>query len=184
MSGLFEFGTYRLRKAELKDAQGFIQISADWDVMRYYGEGGGVCKTMDDAEKQIAWCHRTFRENAGRWIITEKQNDEYIGDIGYSEFVETHKRAEIGYRLMKQYWGRGIISAFLHQLVGWGFSDLGYNRIEAQVDVRNEGSKRVLVKNGFSLEGVLRQYEFEHGGFVDLEVYSILKDEYLGQRGV
>ena len=184
MKRVFEYNYFRLRHAEEKDISGFIKISADWDVMRYYGEGGGVCKTLDDAEKQIDWCRRSFQENAGRWIITEKDKDEYIGDIGFSEFVKQHKRADIGYRLMKQYWGRGIVSSFLGQLVEWGFSDLGYNRIEAQVDVRNIGSKRVLQKCGFTTEGVLREYEFEHGGYVDLEICSVLRKDYLLQRGV
>jgi len=47
------------------------------------------------------------------------------------------------------------------------------------VDAGNEASKRVLVKNGFIREGTLRQYEYEDGGYVNLEMYSILKDEYM-----
>jgi ribosomal-protein-alanine N-acetyltransferase len=52
---------------------------------------------------------------------------------------------------------------------------LNYNRIEALVDVNNFASKRALLKNGFELEGVLRDYEFEYGHYVDLEMYSIIK---------
>ena len=47
------------------------------------------------------------------------------------------------------------------------------------MDVRNEASKRVLIKNGFVLEGTLRQYEYEHGGYVDLAMFSILRDDYI-----
>ncbi len=61
----------------------------------------------------------------------------------------------------------------------FGFSDRNYNRIEALVDKRNIGCKKTLENNGFKLEGLLREYEFENGNYVDLEMYSILKREYI-----
>jgi len=63
--------------------------------------------------------------------------------------------------------------------LNWGFTELGYNRIEALVDTRNEGSKIVLLRNQFQHEGTLREYECEHGQFVDLEMYAILRKDYL-----
>ncbi len=54
------------------------------------------------------------------------------------------------------------------------------NRIQAEVMLENEISKKVLLKNGFLKEGVLRQATMWSGkGIVDLEIYSILKEEYL-----
>ncbi|MBN1648011.1 MAG: GNAT family N-acetyltransferase [Spirochaetales bacterium] len=174
----FEYRQYRLRKALSRDTAGFIEISADPEVMRYYGEGDGICRNEQEALGQIAWCNEQFARNAGRWIIVETDRDEYIGDIGFFDYQPKHRRAELGYRLMRAYWNNGIITALIGQLIAWGFNEPGYNRIQAMADDRNPASGKVLLKNGFTCEGILREYEFEHGGFVNLEMYSILKRDF------
>lgn len=179
---IFEFDIYRLRKPISEDAEGFIEITKDKEAMKYYGEVGAFFENISDAQKQVDWCNNQFDANAGRWIIYEKGRDEYIGDIGFNDFVEKHKRVELGYRLLREYWGKGIITNFIHLLLDWGFTELGYNRVEALVDKRNEGSKVVLLRNNFQFEGVLREYEFEHGKYIDLEMYSILGKDFINKR--
>lgn len=175
---MFQYKEFMLRKPILEDAEGFYRISHDQAVNQYYGNAGTNFKDITEAQDQVKWCLAQFERNAGRFVIADKANNAYIGDIGFSEYVEAHRRVEMGYRLGKEYWGRGIVSHFIGRLVAWGFDTLPYNRIEALVDVRNGSSKRVLIKNGFLREGTLRQYEYEHGGYVDLEMYSILRDDY------
>ena len=175
---MFAYGDYILREPIDEDAEGFYHISHDEAVNRYYGSAGTDFSDMDEARRQVEWCRAQFQRDAGRFVIAAKATNEYVGDIGFSEYVKAHRRVEIGYRLIRDHWGRGIVTHFIGKLVAWGFDTLPYNRIEALVDVRNDPSKKVLVKNGFALEGVLRQYEYEHGGYVDLAMYSILRNEY------
>jgi len=61
------------------------------------------------------------------------------------------------------------------------FENWGYNRVEAMADVRNTSCIKLLEKNRFVKEGTLRDYEFEHGHFVDLEIHSILRREFINQ---
>ncbi len=171
----FEYKEYVLRKAEAKDAQELLKITNDDEIMKYYGESGAHIKDEEEALMEINWNISQFDHNAGMWVITKKTTDEYIGDIGFNKYIKAHNKVEVGYKLKKEYWGEGIITNFLNQLINYGFTELNYNRIEALVDVNNFASKRVLLKNGFSLEGVLRDYEFEYGHYVDLEMYSIIK---------
>jgi [ribosomal protein S5]-alanine N-acetyltransferase len=174
---MFKYKEYILRKPIKKDTTGFYKISHDKKVNKYYGTMGTNFKDINEAEKQVKWCIDQFNNNAGRWIIITESDNNYIGDIGFHDYVNNHNRVEFGYRLFSEYWNKGIITNFTKQLVEWGFNDLKYNRIEA-VDVRNEASKKVLLKNNFILEGTLRQYEFENNGYVDLEMYSLLKDDF------
>lgn len=178
MNKSFTFEDYYLRKPNEGDGQAVLEICRDWDVMEYYGEQGN-CKSLEQAENQLRWALGEFEKNGGRWIIADQTSDSYIGEVGFHGFEKTHRRAEIGYRLQKAYWGRGIMSAFISQLLHWGFLELNYNRVEALVDPRNPASARTLVKNGFRKEGLLREYEFEYGYFIDLEMYSILKRDFL-----
>ena len=176
---MFRYRDYILRMPEKRDAEGFYRISHDDAVNRYYGSAGTRFKDIGEAQDQVEWCLAQFEHNAGRWIIAKETDDAYIGDIGFSGYAAAHHRAELGYRLSSGYWGRGIVSYFIGQLVEWGFDTLQYNRIEAMADTRNTASKQVLIKNHFIMEGTLRQYEYEGDGYADLEMYSILREDFL-----
>lgn len=62
---------------------------------------------------------------------------------------------------------------------------MGWGGIQAEVMPPNRASKKVLLNNGFMKEGTLRQANVWSGkGIVDLEVYSILKDDYISKLKV
>ena len=85
----------------------------------------------------------------------------------------------IGYFLSESYWGNGIASEALKTIIKFLFEKVNVNRIQAEVMPENEVSKKVLLKNGFTKEGLLRQANLWSGkGIVDLEIYSILKGDY------
>jgi [ribosomal protein S5]-alanine N-acetyltransferase len=174
----FDLENIVLRKPKLEDMNGFIQICAEKETMKYYGISGAFIKTEEQAKAQIDWCLEQFNQNAGRWIITKKGSDAYIGDIGFHSFDKDHNRVEIGYRLKSSFWGHGIITKSIETLIKYGFNHNNYNRIEALVDNRNEGSKRVLLKNSFKYEGTLREYEFENSEYINMDIFSILKNEW------
>ncbi len=172
-----EFDHYRLREARSDDAEELMKITNDKETMKYYGTSGTFYKTKEEALQEIDWFRKLFNQHGGRWVITEKNSDKYIGDIGFFNYQEEHNRVELGYKLSREFWGKGIITKCINLLTQWGFSKRNYNRIEALVDTRNEGSKLVLLKNSFRLEGILREYEIEYGKPVDLEMYSILRKD-------
>jgi len=174
----FVYKEYVLRKAEPRDAAELMRITNEDEIMKYYGESGAYLKNEEEALQEIHWYNNQFSKHAGMWVIAQQSTGEYIGDIGFNDFVKEHNKAEVGYKLKKEYWGKGIISSFINQIVDYGFHELHYHRIEAVVDVHNFASKQVLIKNKFVLEGVLRESEFEYGHYVDLEMYSILQKDF------
>lgn len=173
------YGEYVLRKATRDDADGLYAVCTDPDVMKFYGNPGFDVDDFATVYSEIDWFNDQFNHNAGRWVICKKDDPVYIGDIGFSNYQPHHRRAELGFKLKKDYWGKGVISGFVGRMLSFGFDECGYNRIEALVDERNSGAHRVLEKNSFYLEGVLREYELEKEGFVSLRMYSILRREYL-----
>ena len=64
------------------------------------------------------------------------------------------KSAELGYWLAEDYWGRGVMTAAVKQLCAEVFSRWDIARIYAEPFARNTGSRRVLEKAGFTLEGI------------------------------
>ena len=84
----------------------------------------------------------------------------------------------IGY-FLEEHWGQGIASEAVSIVIEFLFKKVNINRIQAEVMPANEPSKRVLLKNGFIREGLLRQAALWPGkGVVDLEVLSILREDY------
>ena len=85
----------------------------------------------------------------------------------------------IGYFLAEDNLGKGIPTESVHMLVKFLFEEVNVNRIQAEVMPANEASTKVLLKNGFVKEGLLRQAILWSGkGVVDLEIFGILKEEY------
>jgi len=89
-----------------------------------------------------------------------------------------NKSAELGYAMSSRYWGKGIATLVVKQVVEAAFKEFPYlERLEAQVDVENVASQRVLEKAGFQKEGVLRKYLFIKGKSRDMVMFSILSSE-------
>jgi ribosomal-protein-alanine N-acetyltransferase len=175
---MFAFGEYVLRPAEARDAEELRELCLDREAMRYYGGFGFDPADPDGPAREIDWFNGLFDQGGGRWVISRGMEGDYLGDVGFMGFEPVHHRAEIGFKLKRELWGRGIMGALIGLLLPYAFAELEYNRIEAKVDVRNPGSARVLAKNGFSREGTLREYEREADGFVDLDVYALLKRDF------
>ena len=89
--------------------------------------------------------------------------------------------AEIGYWIAEPFWGKGIASLALIALSKYAFEQFDLNRIFAGVFQGNKPSMRVLEKSGFVLEGRLRKSVYKENRFKDQLMYSILKEELLGQ---
>jgi len=100
-------------------------------------------------------------------------DDEAAGSIGFHK-IEQHK-AEIGYWLAQKYWGNGLMTEAVKQASEFGFKKLKLRRIWAAVFPWNKGSMRILEKNGFKLEGILRKNTLKHGKLIDDYIYGKIK---------
>lgn len=85
----------------------------------------------------------------------------------------------MGYWLVEKIQGKGIITICMQKLIKIGFNKLGMNRIQVKVACGNEKSAAIPKRLGFQFEGTEREGEFHHGKYLDLEVYSLLKSDYM-----
>lgn len=98
---------------------------------------------------------------------------EVAGSIGFHK-IEQHK-AEIGYWLAQKYWGNGLMTQVVYQICKFGFGELKFKRLWAAVFPWNKASMRVLEKNGFKFEGILRKNTLKHGKLIDDHIYGKIK---------
>lgn len=105
--------------------------------------------------------------------IIDKENNNIIGSCGYHNWYKDHQRAELGYAITNEvYKGMGVMSEAIKVVLEHGFVKMKLHRIEAMVGTENIASIKLLEKNGFSKEGVLKEHYFTEGGFQDSIVYA------------
>ena len=99
-----------------------------------------------------------------------------IGSVSVERKADIYKfDGELGYMLLKDYWNRGLMSQVVGQLCEIAFKELGLNRITANVFHSNLASQRILLKNGFIQEGVMRKAVNKGGNIYDILIYGLLK---------
>jgi ribosomal-protein-alanine N-acetyltransferase len=117
------------------------------------------------------------RGKAIRWGITLNSTGAVIGTCGYHRLSPHDRRAEIGYELHIDYWGKGIMREALRAMLHFGFQTMHLHRIEALVNPDNVASRSLLRSLGFKEEGLLRDYAYFRGRFNSLKIFSLLKEE-------
>lgn len=162
-----------LRRLSAEDVLEIFALRSNKEVMKYIPRP--LVKTMDDAMAHIVMIDEKIESNEGiNWAITLKDNPKLIGIIGHYRIKPEHFRAEIGYMLLPEYHGQGIISEAIKEVVNYGFEIMKLHSIEAIIDPENHASEKVLQKNGFVKEAHLKENEYYEGIFLDTVIYSKL----------
>ena len=130
--------------------------------------------TDRDAE---AWLSMVSRLDGSEGIFRAiKKDGLLIGNISVEKKADIYRLdGEIGYFLLDEYKGQGIMTEAVSQICELAFSDLDICRITGLVFAENTASARVLEKNGFKSEGCMKQAVIKNGMLHDLLVYGKLK---------
>jgi ribosomal-protein-alanine N-acetyltransferase len=166
-----------LRAIQLGDAEALFPIFSDADAMQYYGHLPHY--SLADTQALIGQIQARFAQRTAlRWGITLAGDDRLVGTCGFHHFDDGFQRAETGYELKRAAWGQGIMAEAMTAILSFGFTELGLHRVEAIIDDANARSKGLLVKLGFTYEGVLRE-RFHFGDrFEDECFFGLLAHEW------
>lgn len=89
---------------------------------------------------------------------------------------ERRHGAELGYWLGRRHWNQGRMTRVVGAYAPWVMRALSLHRLQATVLDSNEASARVLLKNGFVEEGVLRRAVFKRGRLHDLRMFALTRE--------
>lgn len=107
---------------------------------------------VEETRQQLA--HDTTHPDAHHWAICLKESDEPIGLVNY---MGGTRIPGMGYIIRRDFWGQGIAVEACLAAVGYGFEQLGYNRIELWINQFNLASQRVAQKLNFRMKGRISQ---------------------------
>src|SRR5690554_4835554 len=168
-----------LRSLTLDDAAAMQRIRSDERVMAFM-----------DSERHTTLAHSiqfitenldAYQKKKGLfWALTLQTTGVFIGDFSYWDIDHKHARAEIGYTLLPDYWGKGYMTEALQTLLRFGFQDLNLHSIEANINPGNLNSRKLLQRLGFVKEAYFRENYYYNGRFLDSEIYSLLEKDFIG----
>lgn len=169
-----------VRKMREEDAPALLEISHSDAVYRY--------TPHFLYQKSETFLRTAIRNLGGRDFEKKKliiagvyRRDEPQRLVGLAEmfdYDEAVSMITLGYRLHERYWGRGLATDTLAAMTDYLLCDVGLNRAQAFVMPENTRSQRVLEKNGYAREGLIRQGAHWAGhGVVDLLLYARLRDD-------
>lgn len=173
---LLEAKQITLRRLRRSDAQDLFAVFSDDEVTRHYDLA--TFEEADEALDLIDFVAESYAaERQVRWAIELRGTQRVVGTCGFV-WLRPHS-AEIGYDLARKFWGQGIMYEALTTLLTYAFEELTLNRIEALVIPANVRSRRLLERLGFVHEGTLREYDFFKDAFHDMEMYALLRRDWM-----
>ena len=125
------------------------------------------------------WTSHYAKPDFYNWAIVLKENGgEPIGNISVVRINHNTECAAMGYCMSRAHWRKGVMPEALKAVVDFLFSEVGFNRIEAEHAAENPASGRVMEKAGLRYEGTLRQSGRNNQGIVDLVWRAILRSDW------
>ncbi len=171
-----------LRPFQTTDAEAVHCLTGSRDV----AAGTFLPHPMDRQAAQDWITERVKDQGAGTGVtfaITLAGSGELIGSIGM-ELVLAHEQGRLSYWLGRAYWNRGFGTEAVTALVEYGFNSLRLHRIYAPHFHTNPASGRVLQKVGMTHEGRLREHYLRFGQRIDVELYGMVREEFIARRQV
>lgn len=165
-----------IRKWKLADAKDLAVALSNKKVQDNLRDGLPYPYTEQDGLDYISTMLAADESNTFAFAVSA--DGKVIGSIGAFRQDNIHRQtAELGYYISEEYWGKGIVTEAVKQLCDYVFTHTDIIRIYAEPFAFNIGSCRVLEKNGFQCEGILRSNAVKNGKVLDMKMYSKLKTE-------
>lgn len=136
-----------LRKLSKNDSEEILQLRSDAEVNKFLGRKPS--KTIEDALNFISNIIENEDDKLFYWAITKTGEDKLIGTICLFDFSENLKKCEIGYELLPEYHGQGIMNEAVKKVLEYAIKTQGIKAIDAQTHKENQSSIKLLQKLNF-----------------------------------
>ncbi len=143
------------------------------DIIKYYGVS---FQTLEATKEQMTFFADLEKNETGIWwAVCSADNKKFYGAGGLNSLSKEHKKAEIGFWLISDFWGKGIMKESMPLICDFGFDNLELHRIEGFVESENMNCKNAMAKLDFQYEGTMKECEIKNGKFISLDIYAKVK---------
>ena len=171
----------RLRAAEKEDIPTFLRWINDPEVTENLFFAAPISRIEEDK-----WYEGMMEKPPSEHILVIEVRDpdqtdvfRIIGNCQFHNIDWRNRSSEVGIMIgEKRFWDHGYGTETMLLLLQHGFSTLNLHRIWLQVISKNKRGIRAYEKAGFQHEGKFRQAHFQHGQYYDVDLMSVIKDEW------
>ena len=158
-----------LRKISDEDINEFYILKSDPRLLIHYEANP---RTFEETKKKLKIINEDMRKNeVVLWGITLKGDDKVIGSICFWNISEDELKAEIGYELMVEWQGKGVIQEAIQAVIKYGFDQMELQEIEAVPISKNIRSVKLLEKFNFVRRDTMKISDLSHTICSDMPVY-------------
>jgi ribosomal-protein-serine acetyltransferase len=167
-----------LRQFELNDAETlFAAVNRNREHLRQWLPWVDATHSPDEVRQFLTRVIAQYQDglgpNFGIWL-----DHAFIGSLGCHLFDRPNRSCSLGYWLAAGNQGRGVITRCCRRLLDYLFDETGLHRVEIRCGTGNARSRAIPQRLGFRHEGVLREAEWVNDRWLDLEVWSILEQDW------
>ncbi|MFN8277176.1 MAG: GNAT family protein [Chitinophagales bacterium] len=166
---------FTLRPWYIDDLPHLVHYANNQNIARFLTDQFPHPYTQADGQAFIAMANR---DHPAR-ILAIEIDGHAAGGIGIHPQSDIHRlNAELGYWLGEPYWGKGVITSAIAQMIHFAFANLDVQRIFARPFGSNLASQKVLEKNGFVLEARIPKVLIKNGSLEDELIYGIRRSQW------
>lgn len=137
-----------LRQLTMNDEQEIFTLRSDREINKYLDRQ--VSQTIEDARNFINKINELIHTNESLyWAITLSDKNNLVGTICLFSFSDEHDKCEIGYELLTNFQGQGIMKEAVEKVIDYAFNTINVQKIEASFHRDNLSSRRLLDKFSF-----------------------------------
>jgi ribosomal-protein-alanine N-acetyltransferase len=143
-----------LRQLSTTDKQNIFTLRSSPEINKYLDRQPS--KTIEDAINFINTINNSIKKNdALYWAITLTNSKTFVGTICLFDFSEEKNKCEIGYELLTDFQGQGIMKEAAEKVIDYVFETMKMQKIEACTHIDNQHSTKLLEKLGFKKSTVV-----------------------------
>jgi Acetyltransferases, including N-acetylases of ribosomal proteins len=148
---LLSTGNFSMRNLLPTDDHEIFALRSSEEINRYLDRP--KANSIDDARNFIARITAGIANNESIfWVITPKNASEFLGTICLWKISREESKAEIGFELLPEHHGKGIMQEVIPEVIRFGFEQMKLDAIEAELSPRNLKSVKLLERNHFILK--------------------------------
>lgn len=167
---------FLLRQIQQEDRAQIYAALSNPRVIAHYG----ISYDSEAAtQEQIDWYRLMEQSQTGYWwaICSAEAPAQILGSCGIYEIDIYNRNADLGYWLLPEHWGLGIMHECLLSVLRFAFEDLQLHRLEVEIEPANIASAKLVRKLGFTWEGRRREVARRDDAYLDLNYYALLAPE-------
>jgi ribosomal-protein-alanine N-acetyltransferase len=157
-----------LKKVKLSDASKILLMHKE-GLGEYY-LSNLTYSNIDEVKKEIKR-FKKMNEKGLAYIFIILKDKKFAGTIDIWKINKKNFRTCVGYAVKKEFRGKGVASTALKKALKFIKEEMKMHAVEATAHPKNIASQKVLLKNGFTKIGLMKDYHFDNEKFVDRVLY-------------